>query len=256
MHIGAAQCDIKFIREHLERIKKDPNARVVYMGDAGECVTKSSKGDVYSQLMSPQQQHDYLVELLDPIKHKMLFGIRGNHGHRVYKETGLSFDKNLCCRLGIPYLGVQAMMNLVVNRSTYDCFFHHGADSGVSTISKVSKAESFTRFIDADALFTAHSHVCLDLPPSFLISADNGQRTLRTKPRHQYICGCAYDSRTGYAAEKGYNPILPAYPVIEFDGRVAEGRAKKRQRCEIFRSDGQHEIRHDYLGESLAAEVA
>ena len=35
LHIGAAQSDYKFIQEHLARIKKDPAARWIYMGDGG-----------------------------------------------------------------------------------------------------------------------------------------------------------------------------------------------------------------------------
>lgn len=247
LHVGAAQCDMQFIREHIQRIKKDPNGYCVYMGDGGECVTKLSKGDLYAQLLNPQQQHDVLVEELQPIKDKMLFGIRGNHGHRIYKETGLSFDKNLCHRLGIPYLGVSAFCNLVVNRSSYDLFLHHGSDSGTSIQSKVSKAEGFQRFIDADALLTAHSHVCMELNPASILSCDNTNDRVRTKVRHQYICGCGYDSRSGYAEEKAYPPILPAYMSIQFDGRIIDGRASYSQQSRIFRSDGQHELKHDYI---------
>jgi len=247
MHVGASQCDMQFIREHIERLRKDPNGFGIYMGDGGECVTKLSKGGLYEQILSPQQQHDVVVEELAPVADKLLFGIRGNHGHRIFKETGLSFDKNLCHRLGIPYLGVCAMCNLVVNRSTYDLFFHHGADSGVAMQSKVTKAETFKQFIDADALFTAHSHACMEVPPAALLSCDNGTRKIRTKLRHQYICGCGYDSRSGYAEEKAYPPILPAYIVVTFDGRIIEGTAMRRQESRIFRSDGQHELRHDYV---------
>ena len=128
MHFGAAQCDMKFIKEHVQRIKDDPSGHWIYLGDGGECVTKQSKGDVYAQLLSPQSQQEIAVEILDPIKNKGLFGIRGNHGNRIYKETGLSFDKNLCHRLNIPYLGVSAFSNFVINRSSYDAFFHHAKD--------------------------------------------------------------------------------------------------------------------------------
>lgn len=246
MHVGAEQCDEKFIKQHIKRIKDDPNGRAIYMGDGGECVTKLSKGDIYAQLLSPQQQHDVLVEWLEPIKDKMLFGIRGNHGHRVYKETGLSFDKNLCHRLGIPYLGISAFCNILVNRSTYDVYLHHGSDSGVALQSKVSKAEVFKQFVDADALLTAHSHACMEITPAALLSADNANQKIRTKMRHQYICGAGYDSRSGYAEEKAYPPLLPAYMYVQFDGRIIEGVPQKKQEHKIFRSDGMHELKHEY----------
>ena len=211
MHVGAAQCDMKFIRQYVKRLKDDSNGFGVYMGDGGECVTKLSKGDIYKQLCSPQQQMDLLVEeVLGPVKDKLLLGIRGNHGNRIDKETGLGFDKNLCHRLGVPYLGVSCMVNLTVNRSSYDLFFHHGADTGVALQSKLTKHEKFGAFINADALFTAHSHIAMDVPPQALLSCDNHNLRIATKLRHGYICGSGYDSRSGYAEEKAYSLSYPA----------------------------------------------
>lgn len=255
MHLGAAQCDMKFIEQHVRRIKDDPNGRWIYMGDGGECVTKNSKGGIYEQLLSPQLQVEALLDVFEPIRDKGLFGVRGNHGHRVYKETGLSFDHTLCSRLGIPYMGVAAFANMTVNRSSYDMYFHHGSDSGSSLRAKISAAEQFARFIDADAIFTAHSHVAMKLTPAALLGVDNiGQKT-RTKMRAQYICGCAYDSRTGYAEDKGYSPLLPAYLSVEFDGRIINGRPIHSQRHEVYESDGQHELSHEYIQKYIGARV-
>jgi len=105
-----------------------------------------------------------------------------------------------------------------------------------------------------DAFFTAHSHVAMELQPAVIQSADNHARKIRTKIRHQYICGCGYDSRTGYAAEKGYSPILPAYLGVTFDGRIIEGNAVKNQECQVWRSDGQHELVHDYVAKFVNEE--
>lgn len=252
LHVGAAQCDMKFIQQHLKRLKDDPNGFGVYLGDGGECAIKSSKGNVYKQLCSPQQQMDILVDdVLGPVKEKLLFGIRGNHGNRIDKETGLGFDKNLCHRLGIPYLGVSAFMNLIVNRSSYDLFFHHGADSGVALQSKISRHEKFGNFIDADAIFTAHSHIAVDVPPQALLSCDNHNMRVGTKLRFGYICGSGYDSRSGYAVEKAYSPILPSYVVVQFDGRIVEGKAQYGQKCNIYRSDGQYPLSHGYIHDEV-----
>src|SRR3990167_705224 len=96
-HIGSPQSDALFIAEHIDRVAVDPQSLWVSMGDGGECVTAGhSKGDPYTQLYNPQQQLDIMVKLLTPIKHRGLLGVRGNHGHRVYKASGISFDKNLC----------------------------------------------------------------------------------------------------------------------------------------------------------------
>jgi hypothetical protein len=247
LHIGAPQADVKFVKEHLKRIAEDPCARWIYMGDGGECVTKYSKGDIYGQLMPPQLQIEMLLDLLRPIKDKGLFGVRGNHGHRVYKETGLSFDHTLLTALGMPYMGVATMAHFIVNRSHYDTYWHHGTDSGISLRSKIQAAEQFANHKFVDALFTAHSHVALELHPRSVQFCDNSARKVGTKLMRQYICGSAYDSRTGYAEDKGYPALMPSFIRVAFDGRIHSGRALRTQKPDTYYSDGQHAIEHDYL---------
>lgn len=249
LHVGAQQSDYKFIMEHIKRIYEDPCARWIYMGDGGECATIGSKGDTYSQLLNPQLQVEMLCDLLNPVKDKGLFGVRGNHGNRIYKVSGLSFDHNLCSRLGIPYMGSACFANFSVNRSTYDGYFHHGISSGISHRSKIAKAEEFGKFINADFICTAHSHVAVELHAAALLSCDNKTEEVKTKLRKQYICGSAYDSRTGYAEDKGYPPILPAMIHIELGGDRHDG--KKTLSYKKYESDGQHKLEHPYLEEYL-----
>jgi hypothetical protein len=241
-HVGARQSDRIFIEEHIARIHADPLARWVYMGDGGECVTCLSKGVIYKQVYSPQTQMEILVALLRPIKNKGLFMIRGNHGGRIFKESGLSFDKNLALVLGLPYLGVEASVNMVVNRTHYDLFFHHGVDSGVSLQTKINKAEQFSRYISADAIFTAHSHVGMELPPASLKYNDNNARKIKTLLRYQYICGSGYDSRSGYAQDKGYTPLLPQFIMVSFSGERTSKQSIKGQQYRRWHSDGTHEV--------------
>jgi len=262
-HIGAMECDLKFILEVVKTITNDPYARWVYLGDGGECTTKLSKGKIYEQTLSPQQQQDVLVDLLAPVKDKGLFGVRGNHGNRIDKETGLSFDKTLCNRLNIPYMGASTAFNLVVNEISYDLFFHHGVDSGTSLQTKINRAEHFTTFIDVDAYFTAHSHIAQELTPSALYYLDNNTLKVKTKMRHQFICGCAYDSRHGYAEDKGYRPLLPAHLSVNFSGRRGSIRTKEISLDAIKRSPGTYDtldeatkilygkFRHIILGRDL-----
>jgi len=248
LHIGARQSDRKFIEEHIQRIKEDPLAKWVYMGDGGECVTRLSKGSVFKQVYNPQQQIEILVKLLKPIRDKGLVAIHGNHGGRIFKETGLSFDKNLALILGLPYLGVEAFLNLIINRTRYNLFFHHGIDSGVSLQTKVNKAEQFSRFVLADAIFTAHSHVGMELAPAVLKYLDNHALAVKTKLRQQYICGSGYDSRTGYGQEKGYAPILPQFIMVEFSGvRRNKVGIVREQTYHRWHSDGQHKVDGVYL---------
>ena len=241
LHVGVSQCAESFIKEHVARIVADPTALAVYMGDAGECTIRESKGDIYSQGLNPGQQLDKAVELLAPLGERLLFGIRGNHGARIYKATGLDWDEQLCTKLGIPYLGTAALMrldlkNYIGNNTPYDLYFHHGAGCGIAMGSKVTKALGFNRLVRADAVFTAHSHVCLESPPENVAYLPRTKREVAWHTTFNYICGCAYDSRDSYAEEKGYPPITPAYLGVKFDA-IKSGHGSRKQSCQIWRAE-------------------
>lgn len=239
-HRGAEQSDTEFIQGIVQRIKDDPDAVWLYLGDGGECVTKVSKGDVYHQTMNPLQQQNDVVRLLAPIKDKGLFGVKGNHGNRIFKETGLDWDETLCSKLGIPYLGTAAFWHLKLRESTehpaiFSIYTHHGTDSGANMGTKVNKGQAFDRTYVADTILTAHSHIAIDIPPRYYASlTDRGEDPIRWQATHEYICGSAYDSRSGYAEDKGYPPLLPSHLVIHFESGK---HGQKKQSSTIIRKE-------------------
>ena len=242
MHLGAPQSDGDFIDAQIERAMDDPNGYVVYMGDGGECVTKMSKGDIFTQTLNPTEQLKLAVSIMRPLAkaNKLLFAIDGNHGKRTFKETGLSWDESLALALGIPYFGTAVFWHLKVNRTVYSIYTHHGLDSGVNVGTKINKAKALENIVIADAILSAHSHIAVEVPPctrAYLDSEHQASNPIRYITTHEYIVGCAYDSREGYAEDKGYPPILPAYMMIEFDGKIVQGNLKKGQRSMVWRKE-------------------
>ena len=223
-HVGAHQSDETFIKETIRRIKDDPTARWIYLGDGGECNIKASKGDIYSQTMPPGEQLNYLKGLLRPVLDKGLFAVNGNHGRRIYKETGLDFDEELALRLHVPYFGVSALAEFVVARSHYHVFAHHGVSSGATISSKVNAAKKLNSLVVADVILSAHSHIGMALDPKHVayIPDCNGRNKqgIRWRTTYEFICGCGYDSRTGYAETAAYSPILPSHVSVKLRGNA------------------------------------
>jgi hypothetical protein len=218
-HLGAKQSSEAFIAEVIRQIKDDPLGKWIYMGDGGECVIKASKGNIYEQTMSPGDQLRAVADLLQPIKDKGLFGIRGNHGNRIDKETGLGWDEVLCHRIGVPYLGVSAIASIGLRSSnshlSVSVYTHHGSASAISPGGKMNAAHKPDKFILADVLLTAHTHACGEAwPPKHYAYVDNRERRIKWHTSRLFVCGSAYDSRSGYAEEKMYDPLLPAHMVI------------------------------------------
>ena len=240
-HIGAAQADEEFIEQHVQRIAERDDARWVYLGDGGECVVHGSKGNLYEQLLTPDEQIDRLIELLEPIRGKGLFGISGNHDRRISKLSGIDWTHQLCARLGIPYMGLSCFMHLTLDighRSIFDLFWHHGTDSSTLLQGKIRSAKKLEQLVWADAIFSAHSHICSDLPPTY--TAYLAYSGVKYRELRNFVCGCAYDSRVpGYAEEKAYSPILPAYLGVTFETKKVGGRKDQhwvnRMECEIWR---------------------
>jgi len=215
-HIGAKQSSAKFIDFVVRKIKNDPLARWIYMGDAGECVTKSSKGNIYEQLISPGDQLREAAELLEPIKDKGLFGIRGNHGNRIDKDAGVGWDELFCSRIGIPYLGVSGLVSLGMKKRAFSLYAHHGSASAISAGGKMSAGHKPEMLVDADLILTAHTHACGEAwPQHHRAYLDRHAKQVRWKSSKLYVCGSAYDSRSGYAEEKMYPSLTPEHLQIK-----------------------------------------
>lgn len=229
-HVGAKQSSIKFINEVIRQIADDPLARWIYLGDGGECVTKSSKGNIYEQLLSPGDQLRVVAGLLQPVKDKGLFGIRGNHGNRIDKETGMGWDENLCARIGIPYMGVSCLGNILLkttstSKRTVSVYCHHGTGGSVTAGGKMAAGHRAESFIVADVILTAHTHACGECWPARQFAYTDGRtREIKWSRCRSFVCGSAYDSRQGYAEEKMYSPLLPEHIVINLRaGRLSGG---------------------------------
>lgn len=101
-HVGSEQFDEKNVRKKIEIIRDDPNGVVCICGDLGDYGLKNSKTNVYKATMQPDEQQKFILELFEPIKHKIVAAVAGNHEERVTKETGLCPLYDLCVLWGCP----------------------------------------------------------------------------------------------------------------------------------------------------------
>ena len=245
-HVGAKQCDLDFIKRIVKRIKDDPDALWISIGDLGECVTRTSKGNVFEQLYSPGDQLRICTELLAPIADKGLFGIRGNHGNRIDKETGVGWDELLCARVGVPYAGVAGFAGIQLNhgtkRASFSVYAHHGSGGPNTPSGKIRAAQKPNSFVVADIILTGHTHCAGEcFPPRVYAYLDNVHRRIRWNVSRCYACGSAYDGRSGYVEEKLWQPNVPEHLCLHV--RTVR---KRRNSKECFGVDVQCEIIRDH----------
>lgn len=94
LHIGAAACDEKLLRQDIQRIAADPSARWIGGGDYLDAIARKGDKRYMEDTLAPWlrgkndvvgQQRDYAADLLSPIAGKCLGLIKGNHESAVEK---------------------------------------------------------------------------------------------------------------------------------------------------------------------------
>lgn len=101
LHIGDAHCDMRLIRDRLRSVQDDQDAYVILNGDILNNATKTSVSDCYSEVLTPMEQIQQAVELLEPVKDKILAITTGNHERRTYNKEGIDLMEVFARQMGL-----------------------------------------------------------------------------------------------------------------------------------------------------------
>jgi hypothetical protein len=157
VHYGSHLCDEPLLKKLINTIAADDSAYWVSTGDLLDAALKNSKSSVYESC-SPEEELDGLTSLLQPIQSKCLGFVASNHHNRVQREVGISLDRVLADRSGLPFLGISAIIKITCGRCSYFISLHHGVGGG-SSGNKLNRAMTLAQnWLGADVYFTGHTH--------------------------------------------------------------------------------------------------
>lgn len=212
LHLGDRNCDMDGVYRTIEKIKNDPYAKVVMMGDLLNCATKASVGkSVYDELMSTEDQWALALKILTPIKDKIIGMLIGNHEFRLEKE-GFNPIKTLCIALGVPYLGYSAVLDVHVGNSTYTVYATHGHGGGARG-SIVGKLNKLAEVAIADIYMRGHSHQLI-YHKTIIRMVENGR--LIDKERAVVDTGAFLRYDEGYAEMSSLPMVRTGCAIIKF----------------------------------------
>lgn len=148
LHIGLG--NQKYIKSIIDFIKDIDNAYVVIGGDLLDNPIKNSPASPLEDYLAPQDQINKAVELLKPIKNKIVAIIEGNHEKRTEKDCYISITQMLATLLGIPetYKRELAIGYITLNDNCYVYVDLH----------KHRKTRNYYSFYNADVLILEHTH--------------------------------------------------------------------------------------------------
>ena len=212
-----------------------PNAYSFLEGDLCECAIRSSKGDIFRQSGTPQDQAEYMSEKLYPYRAKILGACSGNHEDRIYNETGVDITKIIAGNLGVPYRSEGMLVKISFGSGNEGhgnkpyVFWHygtHGYGGARTKAAKAIKVERVSAWLSADVYTMSHDHV-VNVAPDIQLEKDN--RTYKEMVKGKYtgftygrmkakrkmlVKTNAYLKWGGYSERGGFPPTDLTTPII------------------------------------------
>jgi len=231
LHYGNPYCSLKHFQRTLDFIKNNETCYCFLNGDLLEAVTKSSKGDIYKQQNTPQEQRDAVIGLLKPLQHKILGATMGNHELRIYGETGVDLTADIAAELNVPYRAEGMLFKISFgdyNNHTkskpfvFWGYISHGYGGARTKAAKAVKVERMSTWVHADFYAMSHDHVVNIAPDIYLmpdnrgIVNDKGFLTGRVRAKREILVKTnAYLKWGGYAEQGGFPPSDLTTPLIQ-----------------------------------------
>lgn len=165
VHIGSKECNLALLNEWRNQVMNDPYGYVVIVGDLMNMALKTSKSNVYEDILSPAEQKEVCYDFLFPIKDKILACCSGNHEQRNVKEVGTNPLYDVLCRLHIEHLYRENACFMKINvglrtnkkQVSYGIVLTHGSSK--------NKDERWTYSVDNSDLFiSGHTHEATHKP--------------------------------------------------------------------------------------------
>lgn len=189
---------------------------------------KNSVGSVYENELTPMEQVEQLVELLEPIKDKILVVSMGNHERRCERDTSIDVLKLVCSQLkildrysngswylylyfGEKKLGRKAPM-------VYTIAGYHGSGGGRNVGGKANRLVDVSNIVIADLYIMGHTHTpmstkkCIYLP-------DYANKTLTLREMHYLMTNSFLKYDNSYGEVLGMHPCSNSTTEAVLNGK-------------------------------------
>jgi len=218
MHYGSKECDEKLIYEWIDWIKKQKNIAVIGMGDFINCGTKVSVGaGSYDDRKIPEEQYNDMIDMLKPIKDKIIGMHIGNHEERIRQLSSFDIVKEMSKRLDVQYLGYSALNKLKVNKFNYIAFSTHGSSGSTTNAGRIAACQKLQDIANADLYLMGHTHGLMNFATSYL-DVNLKNKIIEEHKKHFVLTGNFVSWTGGYGEQKNYPLLKKGAPKIKLFG--------------------------------------
>jgi hypothetical protein len=233
IHYGARGCEVDTLKRTIEEVRSKPNAYWLGMGDYSEAVTVADKRFDFRSVdpklipylddITGKCTRD-LVALFEPIKHKSLGLLTGNHDDKLRLRDSNDVHGALCVALGAKNLGYTSILRWTFRRgkggpsSVVKMYVSHGTIASRRPGAKINRMEDVARQFDVDLSLFGHGHSKLVSEWVELGVPDSGAMRLIERVKPVVMSGtfrrCHTLGTLDYAEKGGYPPSPIGCPKI------------------------------------------
>lgn len=223
VHLGAQEHMTREWEEFCAKILDDPYAYIILGGDLINNATRSSVSNIFDETMRPREQKKIMLEMLTPLRDRILAAVPGNHEGRSGKDADDDPMYDIMCKMDLEdywrenIAFVKIQIGKESERSehfqTYMVVAMHGTGGGILPGAIINRNERFGYVLDgADALLVGHSHKpMVSQPGKILIDTRNNMVSI--KPL-KVIVATSWMNYGGYAMRKQMLPNSHAPQII------------------------------------------
>lgn len=226
LHIGDKEFDEEEFLKLMSYIQNKDNAYAILLGDIINNGIKSSVTNVYTEIMPPSKQKKKAVELLGPIKHKILAITDGNHELRSQKEVDNNITYDIACLLGIEdkYTEGDIKLKIILGQqkngkpSTYNIYATHGFSGGKRVGGVLNNLELLgVNYENVDLYVVGHAHKKA-VYKNRVFYFDDRHEKITAKDRY-FVLTSSFTNYSEYAKRKGLIPSSLGTVKIILNGK-------------------------------------
>jgi predicted phosphodiesterase len=224
LHYGDKSCNWEKAQKMIDWIDSEKNTRVILMGDLINSATKTSVGAaLFDENKHGQDQLDFMIDALKPIKKKIYGALVGNHSERIYQATGYDPIKFLCNELHTNHYGYGQFIKVKGKGVDYKIYATHGSSSSTLPYTKIKGCLNLSMHKDADIYLMGHVHD-LQLHTQEIERIQYSQ-VIKDK-KYFILTGHYLNYDNSYAEMKNLCPSKQGSPVIDLNMSEKQVRVK------------------------------
>lgn len=216
--VGSSNFDEKLFMNWRDRVVADPFGLVVLVGDMLNNGLKTSKTNVYREVMHPSEAKKWLAKELAPLSGKIIGAVTGNHEQRSINGSDDCPLYDIMAKLDLEHLYRENLafikLNLGLKQKGKQVSYMIGLAHGVGG----KKTKAFPYAVEGlDLFITGHTHDPQSAFPARIVP-DMHNETVRIVG-FTHIIVPSFDTYGGYVARGLFLPQdSTKIPVVILDG--------------------------------------